>query len=620
MMKPQKNNAKHFARSERATARNAAALFLSLLMCFSFTATTFAAAEVGEYIIDTFWYILRDTLGSELGSFMTSAVMDLVDTTVGAYEGIQKANEEFQIKSLEFAQLDEPIQYFVSAGGLNYGWKVNEDIVMNAEEQKMAEYMVSYLNTNCNQINLFEMANDTVGMTTAQLYEQSKKYAFKAWQAYYADYLASFSDFDFSSASDFAEAASLPTYDFDFVGPVQGLTIPTKTGYASLSKNGYCFSPPSAHCSPKGFTKTFVESHGYTGMFSAYNGEYYGVCNDNNAVYSYSAFQYVLYNGNIYYYRNSSCSETGSYSTFSIPNFYTLSGDHSYDGRMNLFYSSDGTCLASVAKESDIPSFYVGYGYSEKYTGESYPGEKYSDLYNDITIDDFTAVIGGGETEIPLSDSEQAVSNALAVGLINDDSLLTIDENGSITAADGISIEKLNEIVEMLKSGSLEFEDIQSYLQTISQLVANGNLTAQQQKAILDNVGTYVGTMSDDISKINANIASIAAALELDKTNNLDFDIPSTPIIDKFPFSIPFDFYNILTLLIETPKEPIFYIRINTDMNVGGLNQSIDETITLDLTQFKYNGYDIIRIITNSTSILLFSMCLISGTKKLIWK
>ena len=70
---------------------------------------------------------------------------------------------------------------------------------------------------------------------------------------------------------------------------------------------------------------------------------------------------------------------------------------------------------------------------------------------------------------------------------------------------------------------------------------------------------------------------------------------------------------------MENPKEPIFYFKIQTTLNVGGLNQKIDETIQLDLTRFKFNGYDIIRMITNATSIILFVFCLISGTKKLIW-
>lgn len=193
---------------------------------------------------------------------------------------------------------------------------------------------------------------------------------------------------------------------------------------------------------------------------------------------------------------------------------------------------------------------------------------------------------------------------------------MTIDENGDIVAADNIAIDKLQEILDAIKAGTIDFDDIKEYMQVITQLIGAGNLTADEQRRLLDNVDTNVEALAGDISAIRAFADSLAEA----KTENLDFDTSSTTIIDKFPFSIPFDFYNLITILVENPKEPIFYFKVQTTMNVGGLNQEIDETIEIDLTRFKYNGYDIIRMITNATSIIFFVACLITGTKKLIWK
>ncbi|MCL2087768.1 MAG: hypothetical protein FWH05_09295 [Oscillospiraceae bacterium] len=80
-----------------------------------------------------------------------------------------------------------------------------------------------------------------------------------------------------------------------------------------------------------------------------------------------------------------------------------------------------------------------------------------------------------------------------------------------------------------------------------------------------------------------------------------DFDVKLVGIFDKFPFSLPFDFYNIVTIFVEKPKTPVFDIPISNredgDYQQGDKwyssdgrlkNFDIDYTINIDLTRFDW--------------------------------
>ena len=128
----------------------------------------------------------------------------------------------------------------------------------------------------------------------------------------------------------------------------------------------------------------------------------------------------------------------------------------------------------------------------------------------------------------------------------------------------------------------------------------------------------YAKTQAKDVAEIKTAVASISAVLTA--KGELDLETPDITIIDRFPFCLPFDLYYVFSLLCSPAKEPIFEIPIQTTIVNGGLNYEIDEKIVLDLTCFRLNGYDMVQIFTQSTTILLFVVCLISGTKKLMWK
>ena len=114
---------------------------------------------------------------------------------------------------------------------------------------------------------------------------------------------------------------------------------------------------------------------------------------------------------------------------------------------------------------------------------------------------------------------------------------------------------------------------------------------------------------------INTGELDLSIPGELDKQMKVETDIPDI-FLDKFPFSLPFDLYHILTLFVYPEKEPIFEVPIKTTLQNGGFEFEIDETIVLDLTVFKINGVDIVKVVLNFASVVGFTIMLIKTTTK----
>lgn len=121
---------------------------------------------------------------------------------------------------------------------------------------------------------------------------------------------------------------------------------------------------------------------------------------------------------------------------------------------------------------------------------------------------------------------------------------------------------------------------------------------------------------------------TLTDALE-DVKPRLDLEIP-TSIWNKFPFSLPFDFYRLLTIFVAEPKAPVFRIpisNVNVDMNAYKDNQTfgdylnsdsdlmfeIDEEIVIDLS-----GLPFIQAISYTCFIVGWVALLIFATSKLI--
>ncbi len=134
--------------------------------------------------------------------------------------------------------------------------------------------------------------------------------------------------------------------------------------------------------------------------------------------------------------------------------------------------------------------------------------------------------------------------------------------------------------------------------------------------------GATKGTVSVDSKTKNITVTNEAtkeAELVIDQGNAGDIDTPDVDsITDKFPFSLPFDIYNLVTIFVRDEQKPIFEIPIQTTLDIAGEDYKVDEKIVLDLTQFQLNGVDIIRVFTRTVTYIAFIAFLIKITPHVI--
>lgn len=134
--------------------------------------------------------------------------------------------------------------------------------------------------------------------------------------------------------------------------------------------------------------------------------------------------------------------------------------------------------------------------------------------------------------------------------------------------------------------------------------------------------GTAKGTVSvnsktKDITVTNDATKEAELVIEQGKAGDIDTpDVDS--ITDKFPFSLPFDIYNLVTIFVRDEQKPIFEIPIQTTLDIAGEDYKVDEKIVLDLTQFQLNGVDIIRVFTRTVTYIAFIAFLIKITPHVI--
>lgn len=126
-----------------------------------------------------------------------------------------------------------------------------------------------------------------------------------------------------------------------------------------------------------------------------------------------------------------------------------------------------------------------------------------------------------------------------------------------------------------------------------------------------------VNSKTKDITVTNE--ATKEAELVIEQGNAGDIDTPDVDFItDKFPFSLPFDIYNLVTIFVRDEQKPIFEIPIQTTLDIAGEDYKVDEKIVLDLTQFQLNGVDIIRVFTRTVTYIAFIAFLIKITPHVI--
>lgn len=128
-----------------------------------------------------------------------------------------------------------------------------------------------------------------------------------------------------------------------------------------------------------------------------------------------------------------------------------------------------------------------------------------------------------------------------------------------------------------------------------------------------------VNSKTKDITVTNE--ATKESELVIEQSKPGDIDIPdSDTIIDKFPFSLPFDLYRLLTIFVAEEKKPIFTVPIQTSFGWSDIEVNVDESFTLDFTQFQICGVDIVQCLIRTSFYVLFVAFLIKITPKMIHK
>lgn len=268
---------------------------------------------------------------------------------------------------------------------------------------------------------------------------------------------------------------------------------------------------------------------------------------------------------------------TSQYKTDNIANIPSLSGWFNYYDKMeDLLYSSSTT----ITLKSDQVQYSVdaGFDFCSGTVTQAISSE-YQVAYSGKSTDDFDVIQGYGFCVVSETDYAAFCSAA--------------------------------------KQGTLEQnkETVTIPLTGVENTIGNMGLAGVGSGATKGTVS--VDSKTKDITVTNE--ATKEAELVVEQGKPGDIDIPDNDtIIDKFPFSLPFDLYRILTIFVVPEQKPIFKFPIETTITNGGLNYKIDEEIEVDLTRFQFMGQDIVRLVLRSTFYVGFVIMLIHVTSKFI--
>ncbi|MBO6230510.1 MAG: hypothetical protein J6O50_08065 [Ruminiclostridium sp.] len=405
------------------------------------------------------------------------------------------------------------------------------------EEREFAQY----LSNNYNSIfPAYRVVSDD-GTMSAEAYSHLKNVATNS----YLKYVDSKQVLD--TAEVFANAGA-NVYNFDFTGPIQDVTIPTKTNLVGNTIDGFELSRPYL-LNENGMFASVEEAKAAGAQYSSMgmNGASAAVRVSNCGYGS-----YVIYNGQIYYFvrrSHGNASETSVELTTS-----------DYPDR---FINANGISLKDAGCNT-VRGLLTGYYICKDINATTnYP--------TNATEDSLTTTSGGGLISIHPTQAEQIIGSGINSGIISGNPNLTIGANGEITGADGIDLSSI--------------------------------------EALLKSMGALDASQLSALQAINSNTKKIADVLTAEQaiTAKKTFDI-KTPsnIVDKFPFSLPFDIYNTFNLLSAEPKAPKFTFPLKMD----GV---FDLSFEVDLSEYEWIA-EIVRWLL----FVVFVVGLIIVTNKLI--
>ena len=197
------------------------------------------------------------------------------------------------------------------------------------------------------------------------------------------------------------------------------------------------------------------------------------------------------------------------------------------------------------------------------------------------------------------------------------------DSNASVQARGIIQIkngsDNVNQFLVQAQEGAIQSKENHEKipLTGVENTIGNMGLAGVGSGATKGSVS--VNSKTKDITVTNE--ATKEAELVIEQSKPGDIDIPdSDTIIDKFPFSLPFDLYRLLTIFVAEEKKPIFTVPIQTSFGWSDIEVNVDESFTLDFTQFQIGGVDIVQCLIRTSFYVLFVAFLIKITPKMILK
>lgn len=303
-------------------------------------------------------------------------------------------------------------------------------------------------------------------------------------------------------------------------------------------------------------------------------------------------FQYVIQNDKLIIFRHNFVAESNCV-------FYRPVEYYEYPGNVSTGLHPDN--LIYSGKYSSLDSFL-------------------SNNLSSVSVDDTNS-----SAVLTLSNSITNDSNSLSITFDSNNNIgfgnVKFDSSQPVQARGFIQVksdqDSWNNFIVQAQEGAIQSKEnnVKIPLTGVENTIGNMGLAGVGAGATKGTVSVNIKTKDITVT----NEATKEAELVVEQGNAGDIDTPDIDsITDKFPFSLPFDIYNLVTIFVRDEQKPIFEIPIQTTLDIAGEDYKVDEKIVLDLTQFQLNGVDIIRVFTRTVTYVAFIAFLIKITPHVI--
>lgn len=464
-----------------------------LAVAIAVTGFTVKSSAVLPVIVPAILKVIAEVA---IGSITVWAGSEVVkDCVQGSEQLLSDFEYAVRVNNASNASLHSDGIYCVTEGyapNQSYTFYVSDDVPEASLEY--VQYVVDRLNEKPNYY--VDLANSTMG-GTLNSYEVFKSAVGQIGV-----------DYAMKKAEEYAVAngiilknnGAIPVYDFNFVGPLPSIDMPEHyTSAKTYNIDGYTLTRPYLLTNTGKFTSaTAAELAGCSDILEAADGTAHGTFKFDCTAYS----QYVIYNDVLYYNEryNSGTSTTTN-----------VKGNSIGSGVLSYWKDINGRTLEAAGCTS-LVGLYSGFCYT------NIPNATSAAPVATVSDDDFTTTTGGTTIDIPRTDDEQAISDGIDLGIIDENGNIVLDEDGNIVSIDGLNIDKLMQLIQQIAdNGSISFDSVEEYLAEISRLLRLANVDSAAMNTVIANLKELEQAQSKDISEINANVAAIAKALDMSK-------------------------------------------------------------------------------------------------------